>query len=107
MSADDGAGIKVVDNQAVNRFEIQVDGEAVGFAEYQRTNELVVFTHTEVVHGLEGNGLATRLIRDSLDSVRAEGLLVMPLSPFVIALMASEREYADLDFRRARPPSSG
>lgn len=107
MSVADREGIRVVDNQDLNRFEIQVDGEAAGFAEYQRTSELVVFTHTEVARGLEGNGLATRLIRESLDKVRAEGLLVMPLCPFVIGLMASEREYADLDFRRARPASSG
>ncbi|MGY0387129.1 GNAT family N-acetyltransferase [Nocardioides sp. WG-D5] len=103
MTVADGEGLRVVDNRDMNRFEIQVAGEAVGFAEYQRTSELVVFTHTEVAHGLEGNGLATQLIRSSLDSVRAEGLRVMPLCPFVIALMASEREYADLDFRHARP----
>jgi hypothetical protein len=32
----------------------------------------VVFTHTEVAQGLDGNGLAARLVRESLDKVRAK-----------------------------------
>lgn len=98
---NDEASIEIVDNADLNRFEIRADGAVVGFAEYQRTDELVVFTHTEVTRGMEGNGLATRLIRHSLDAVRGDGLLVLPLCPFVIGLMARETEYADLDYRRA------
>jgi predicted GNAT family acetyltransferase len=37
---------RVVDNPAASRFEILVDGELAGYAEYRRNRSTVSFTHT-------------------------------------------------------------
>jgi predicted GNAT family acetyltransferase len=45
---------RVVDNPEAGRFEVLVDGDVAGFAEYQRTKSAVAFTHTVIDPGFEG-----------------------------------------------------
>ncbi|MGH8824957.1 MAG: GNAT family N-acetyltransferase [Jiangellaceae bacterium] len=40
--------VQVVDAPERHRYEAVRDGAVLGFAAYQRTDELIVFTHTEV-----------------------------------------------------------
>jgi uncharacterized protein len=95
---------KVVDVPDRQRYEIVRDGTLLGHAAYQKTNELVVFTHTEVDRSLEGQGIGGRLVRGALDHVRTLDLKVLPVCPFVQAWMARHPDYLDLDYRR--PPSN-
>lgn len=95
--------VSVRDNHEEHRWEAIVDGEVVGFAGYQRTDELVVFTHTEVDPKMEGQGIGGQLIQAAMDEVRAAGLKVLPICPFVVAWLQRNPEYADLDYRH--PPS--
>jgi predicted GNAT family acetyltransferase len=61
----------VVDVPERQRYEV-VRGEAVlGFAAYQKTDQLIVFTHTEVDRSLEGLGIGGQLVRGALDHVRS------------------------------------
>jgi uncharacterized protein len=90
------ATITVKDNAEAERFEIAVEGEVAGFAQYRRRPELIAFVHTEVEPRFSGQGLASRLISASLDSARAEGLAVLPFCPFVNAYIERHPEYADL-----------
>lgn len=91
-----------------SRYEATRDGVVLGFAEYQRTDDLMVFTHTEVDAAAEGQGVASALIKTALDDVRAQGLKALPICPFVIAYMKRHPEYAELDYRatRAEDPTS-
>jgi uncharacterized protein len=89
----------VVDSPERQRYEFVRDGEVLGFAAYQRTDQLVVFTHTEVDPSLEGQGVGSRLVRFALDDVRTSGLRVLPICPFVHRWMVNHSEYADLDYR--------
>jgi predicted GNAT family acetyltransferase len=94
--------ITVVNVPERQRYEI-ARGEAVlGFAAYQKTEQLIVFTHTEVDPTLEGQGIGGRLVQGALDDVRHQGLQVLPICPFVHAWMARHPDYADLDYRRPR-----
>lgn len=88
----------ISDNPAESRFEARLDGKLAGFAVYQLTDRLIVFTHTEVFPQFEGHGVASTLARESLAAVRADGQRkVMPLCPFYKAYMSRHREdYADL-----------
>ncbi|NPD05659.1 N-acetyltransferase [Nocardioides sp. zg-1308] len=95
--------VEVVDVPERQRFEALVDGTLVGFAAYQTTSEMVVFTHTEVDSSVEGQGVGGALVRGALDQVRGAGLRVLPICPFVQAWIARHPDYADLDYRR--PPS--
>ena len=93
----------VHDNPEKNRYEI-VDGEetgqVLGHAAYQKTDQMVMFTHTEVDPSLEGQGIGGQLVRSALDDVRSQGLVVLPICPFVQAWMSRHPEYLDLDYRR-------
>lgn len=92
--------LQVVDSPDRLRYEIVRDGAVLGYAAYQRTAELVVFTHTEVDPSLEGGGIGGHLVRGALDHVRSLGLRVLPICPFVHGWMARHPDYLDLDYRR-------
>jgi len=91
---------EVIDNTERQRYEIRRDGQTLGFAAYQKANRLIVFTHTEIEPGLEGQGVGSQLVRGALDDVRSQGLPVLPICPFVQEWMSRHPEYLDLDYRR-------
>ncbi|WP_306369827.1 GNAT family N-acetyltransferase [Nocardiopsis sp. CC223A] len=86
----------VADAPENERYEIRVDGEVAGFAEYILTDGLITFTHTEIDPGREGRGLGGALVRGALDDVRGRGLDVLPLCPFVKGWIQRHPDYADL-----------
>jgi uncharacterized protein len=45
---------------------------------------------------LGGKGIGSKLIRGALDSVRADGLKVIPQCPFVKAFIEKNPDYQDL-----------
>lgn len=84
-------------NPQASRYEAHLDGELAGFAEYQLTDALVIFTHTEVDGRFEGKGVGSALARAALDDVRAEGSRkVLPLCPFIKGWIGKHRDYIDL-----------
>ena len=86
----------VTENAEQARFEIRVDGELAGFAQYHRSEEEIAFTHTETNRRFRGHGLAGRLVSAALDSAREQDLAVLPYCPFVRGWIAEHPEYADL-----------
>src|SRR3954452_1332756 len=74
---------KVVDNPEAGRFEVLVDGEVAGFAEYRRTTSAVAFTHTVIDPAFEGRGLGSVLARGALDATRAAGEAALPFCSFI------------------------
>ena len=89
--------IEVSDNSDERRYEARIDGALAGVAEYQRTDKLVVFTHTEVDEAYEGKGVGGALARFALDGIRAEGThKVLPLCPFIKGWIGKHPDYVDL-----------
>jgi uncharacterized protein len=88
--------IRVVDVPDRSRFEIRVGGETAGFAAYHRRPGVIAFAHTEIDLRFEGQGLASKLIREALSAARAEGASVLPFCPFVLSYIAEHSEYVDL-----------
>ncbi|MDP9848959.1 GNAT family N-acetyltransferase [Streptosporangium lutulentum] len=88
--------IEVSDNPGSSRFEILVDGEVAGFAQYRRRPHKIFFTHTEVRPEFEGMGLGSRLAAGALDQSRASALPVVPLCPFIARYIRRHPEYKDL-----------
>jgi predicted GNAT family acetyltransferase len=87
---------EVVDNRPAGRFEIRVDGELAGYAEYQRDGSTLSLTHTVVDDRFEGHGLGSALARRALDTARREGVRVLPYCPFIRGFIARHEEYLDL-----------
>ncbi|WP_329569925.1 GNAT family N-acetyltransferase [Kitasatospora sp. NBC_01266] len=90
--------VTVRDNPSANRFEAQVDGVAAGFAEYIRTDSLVVYPHTVVDPAFEGQGVGGTLARTALDDARRRGLGVLATCPFIHGWMERHPDYQDLAY---------
>jgi predicted GNAT family acetyltransferase len=88
--------IEVADRPAQGRYEIRVDGELAGVAQYRARPGRIEFLHTEVEDRFEGQGLGGRLISFALDDARSRGLEVLPFCPFVRAYIQGHPEYVDL-----------
>jgi predicted GNAT family acetyltransferase len=86
----------VTDVPERRRFEIDVDGGVVGFAEYERSPGVIAFVHTEIDAAVGGAGLGTLLVTAALDTARAQGLAVLPFCSFVRSFIDGHREYLDL-----------
>ncbi|MFD8417616.1 GNAT family N-acetyltransferase [Streptomyces sp. NPDC059650] len=87
---------RVVDATDRSRFEIFDGDDLAGFAEYQRTESQIAFTHTQIDPRFQGQGLAGVLARAALDSAKAEGLAVLPFCPFIRQWISRHPEYVDL-----------
>jgi predicted GNAT family acetyltransferase len=85
----------VRDNTERHRFELETGGH-VAFSNYKRDGGTIAIMHTEVPAALNGRGIGSALVRGLLDLVRAKGLIVEPLCPFVAGYIAKHPEYADL-----------
>jgi uncharacterized protein len=91
------AEVQVTDNEAEKRFEVRVDGELAGSAYYDRADDLIVFTHTEIDDAFEGHGVGSTLARAALDAVRADGRRkVVPRCPFIKGWIDRHPDYQDL-----------
>jgi predicted GNAT family acetyltransferase len=88
--------IEVVDDPAKSRFEILMDGQVAGFADYQLRGAKIVLTHTEVAPEHTGQGLAGKLVKHALEASRDAGLRVVPLCPYVATYIERHPEYQDL-----------
>ncbi|MFD9593694.1 GNAT family N-acetyltransferase [Kitasatospora sp. NPDC059973] len=90
--------VTVHDAEAGNRFEARVDGAPAGFAEYIRSDRLVVYPHTVVEPAFEGQGVGSALARAALDDARERGLAVLATCPFIKGWMLRHPEYTDLAY---------
>lgn len=95
--------IEVADVPERSRYEARRDGDLLGYADYQLTDELMVFSHTQVESDHSGQGVGGALIRGAMDDVRARGLRALPVCPFVLAWLQRHPDYADLDYRHRDP----
>lgn len=93
----------IVDNPERQRYEIRVDDDVAGFAQYKAEPGQIAFTHTEVDDRFEGQGLGSKLVAFALGDARERGLAVLPFCPFVNSYIQRHREYVDLvpEVRRA------
>lgn len=93
-----GAPVEII--KEPDRFSISVDGQTAGFTEYidhatdgggQR-----IFPHTEVDSAFGGRGLATILVRQALETTRAEGLRIVAVCSMVADYIEKHPEFSDL-----------
>ena len=106
MTSTEPGGPVVVNNEADHRYEIWANGVLAGFADYRARPGRLVFVHTETEPGFEGHGYASQLVQAALDDVRARGLGVTALCPFVAAFIRDHPAYDDL-LVKGEPPDGG
>ena len=89
---------KVVHNAELKRYEIWLDGELAGFAEYLLTPGIITFNHTEVDPIHRGKNLAAILMEETLADVRVSFAdeKVVPTCSYVVRFMEKHPETQDL-----------
>jgi predicted GNAT family acetyltransferase len=87
---------EVIHNEALQRYEILLEGEKVGHADYKVDGNVLVFDHTEVDPAQQGKNLAGILMRAALDDVRERGLMMRPVCSYVVKFVERYDDYADL-----------
>jgi predicted GNAT family acetyltransferase len=90
--------VVVEDNPPESRYEARIGDRVVGIAEYELTDDRgpIVFTHTEVVEEVEGQGVAGKLARIALDDVRRRGLRIVAECPYITSYVKRHRDWDDL-----------
>jgi hypothetical protein len=86
----------VTRNDDARRYEIRVDGEQVGIADYVVDGDLVVMPHTVIDPARRGQGLAAVLVAAALDDIRSSGRRVVPSCWYVAEFIDAHPDYADL-----------
>ena len=99
MNTASRKNIAVRDNANELRYELLLDDAVVGEIRYRLAPDAVVLVHTEVLPALEGSGLGGRLVAGALDDIRARGLHVVPICPFVRSYLGRHPDYRDLVVR--------
>lgn len=79
-------------------YEAVVDGQVVGMIVYHspRGGERVTLSHTIVDPEYRGQGIATKLVKNALDDLRAQDLKLTNYCPFVADYIADHPEYREL-----------
>jgi len=86
---------KVRDNRERHRFELDVDGQTA-LAYYRIEDGEMVFTSTQTPPALQGQGVASELIRKALEFAREQGLKIRSECSFVDAFLKKRPEFSDL-----------
>jgi uncharacterized protein len=87
---------RVTDNPDERRYELWLGTTRAGLIEYLAEPDTVLLVHTEIDPAFAGQGLGERLVAGAIDDLRARGLKLVPLCPFVRAYLRRHPDQADL-----------
>lgn len=80
-----------------SRYVAEDDGQVVGLIEYRVVrDDRLVLVHTEVDDATEGQGVGSRLVKFTLEDLRASGRKIVPECPFVASYLDRHPEYQDV-----------
>jgi uncharacterized protein len=89
-------GREVTNNEAAARYELHVDGELVGIADYTERGDVIVIPHSEIDPSRRGQGLGAVLVQGTLDDIRPSGKKVVPSCWYVAQFIDENPSYKDL-----------
>jgi predicted GNAT family acetyltransferase len=85
--AESTDAITIDRNDETRRYELKLDGQLAGYAEFRTNPGRVTFTHTVVFPEHEGEGLGSRLAKFVLDDAVRRGDTIVPVCPFISAYL--------------------
>jgi len=85
-----------------SRYELRLDGDVVGVADYRQEDGVRAFTHTETDREHRGQGLAAELVEFALRDTEEAGLRVLPYCWYVRDQIAANPRYRHLVPERDR-----
>jgi len=98
LTTDPGTGLTVENDSDGSRYRIRDGADYLGLIDYRMNADatVVAMTHTEVLPGRQGGGVAGLMATAALDDVRARGSRVDPVCPYIARFIRRHPEYADL-----------
>jgi predicted GNAT family acetyltransferase len=85
------------------RFEAHPESsEIAGVVTYQLSDNIIVYTHTEVDAQFEGEGVGSALARAVMEDAKAHGRTVVPMCPFISQWLLRHHEYDSIVARTTR-----
>lgn len=85
-----------VKNESQSQYELHLDGGKIAFVEYADKEDKVYLTHTEVPASVQGQGIGQKLIAQTLQSIKNEGKILVPLCSFVSWYVNNHDEWNSL-----------
>lgn len=85
--------LKVINNPAAKRFEIDLGGGQLAVLEYLPGETTITYHHTEVPTAFEGRGLANKLAEHAMLYAQENGLKVNALCPIVKRYVGKHTEF--------------
>ncbi|QYJ69379.1 GNAT family N-acetyltransferase [Flavobacterium litorale] len=79
-------------NESENQFEFTVE-DATAFLEYYREENKIFLTYTEAPVVLQGTGVASQLVKQSLQYAKDNNLIVVPLCTYVFNYINKHPEW--------------
>ncbi len=79
-----------------SRYELVLDGDVVGFADYRDDGDQVVMPHTVIDPQMRGRGFGDILVAAALDDILDHGRTVVPACWFVADFIERNADYGDL-----------
>ena len=92
----DRAAVTVRDVPDRHQYQALVGDEVAGHLDYRAGEHERTFRHTVVEDAFGGRGVGSALARAALDDLRARGLRVRPLCPFVAGWIRRHPDYLEL-----------
>ncbi len=86
---------KLYNNREKHRYEFHFK-EYLPYIKYSERDNRIVLIHTDVPPDLEGHGIGTQLVKETLDDIRTKGEKIIPLCPFVVEFIERNPEYSSL-----------
>lgn len=83
-------------NDADRRYELLVDGQVAGIADFHLDGGTVVLPHTVIDPSRRGQGLGAVLVQGALDDIRAAGRTVVPSCSYVREYIEEHPDQQDL-----------
>ncbi|TFV95068.1 GNAT family N-acetyltransferase [Leifsonia flava] len=83
-------------NDDGGRYELSIDGEIAGYAEFRQSPGEIIVTHTQTLRDYKGQGVATRLTEWMLADARERGERVVPKCPFLVEYLETHHEFDDI-----------
>ncbi len=88
----------LIKNEVENQYEFHIE-KFIAKIEYIRKGNRIYLTHTEVPAELEGQGIASDLVKKVLTDIQQKELKVVPLCPFVDKYIKRHPEWEFLIYK--------
>jgi uncharacterized protein len=88
--------ITVQNSRESRTYDALVDGEVVGMIVYELKGSQVIISHTIVEPEHRGEGIASALVHEALDDIRAKDRTLSNYCGFVATYIENHPQYQDL-----------